>query len=339
MHMIDYDDKEYINVFLPFRRDGIGDFMICAGLCPEIAGKYKKKVRLVCHESYKRFNFTYKNTERIYLNDCDFETECAYIQQESLSNVIWSWFKNDSQGNEIRGNDVNFADEFKKYVFGLPLDAPVHSPIIDYNYINDKMTNSKFSDINWDQTVILVPYSNSAGKRLENELSVIGWWGGLVKMLQDQYGYKVYTNIRDESEKPIVGTESICASGEELVFLSQKCKCFIGIRAGLLDLLSVLGANVICISTMGLYHYDLKKMWPDCHTKTCYLCWRFIDELISGIKIGNREDNMLQALDIQIDYRLKPDKKNEMYYCFCLSYEDLTNSILEKINLDEYSCQ
>lgn len=321
-------------VFYPFDgNSGIGDYVICAGLCPEVAKKYNCKVEFYCHESLKRFGLNYDDVKTIYLSDNHFESIRNQIEKGETKEYIYAWFKRDEKGTWIRGNDVNFADEFKKYVFDLPIDCEVHTPVIDQEIIKCPGQRDSIRDL--EKTVIIAPYSYS-NQKFSQDLLESGWWVGLVDALRN-LGLLVYTNIKDDSELPIEGSVPISPDCEELVFLAKKSRAFIGMRMGLLDLLTVLGANVICISNMGLYHYDLKSMFPTSKSTTFYLCWKFMNELTAGIKINDRENEIIKALGLQISYILSVDGARKDSCKLCYSFDQLKSDVISHVRcIDKY---
>lgn len=322
------DSAKYINVFYPFDgKSGIGDFVICAGLCPELAIKYKRVVRFICHESLKRFHFEYENTEMVYLSDKEFQEKKENVCKKP--NQIYAWFQKNEEGKIIRGYDVNFADEFKKYVFDLPLQCRVNPPKIDFERIKNELQDGKIKRTKWDKAIVLAPYSSSANK-LQNELLDCGWWEKVARILKHEYGYNIYTNIKNDKERPIKGTSSLEICGDELIYVAKECKAFIGIRMGLMDLLSIIGAKVICVANMGYFHYDLKMMYPDANVVSCYMCWRFLEEINKRVSLNEQELLIINALNIQLKYSIGSSNNIEGQR-YCLSYEKLLNTVMEYI--------
>ncbi len=312
-------------IFYPFDgNSGIGDYVICAGLCPEIAKKYNCRVEFYCHESLRRFGLKYEGVETVYLSNNDFDNIRSQIEKGENNEYIYAWFKKDKMGTLIRGDDVNFANQFKKYVFGLPLDSEIHTPMIDQGILKRPVRMSFIEDV--EHAVIVAPYTNS-NQKLCQELLESGWWRELVDGLKSA-GVSVYTNIRDGSQLPIAGSVPISPTGEELIYLAKKKITFIGARMGLLDLLAVLGANVICISNMSLFNYDLKLIFPTSNATTFYLCWRFMNELSGGIKINDREKRIINTLGIKVDYILSVDESRKDSCKLCYSFEQLKKDVL-----------
>ena len=328
MNGFEYVPQKKIDVFYPFDgQSGIGDFVICAGLCPELAAKYKAIVRFICHDSLKRFNFEYENTEMVYLNDAEFH-EYEKTVYRSGSKILYAWFRKDDAGKLVRGNDVNFADEFKKYVFDLPLQAKIHSPSINYEKIKNRIEVSMNKNVEWNKSVVLAPYSSSANK-LQNDLLECGWCEKVCKLLKNDYGYNVYTNIKDRDEKPINGSIPLKVCGDELIYVAKACKAFIGVRSGLLDLLSIIGGKVVCVANMGYFHYDLKMMYPDADVTSCYMCWKFIEDVSSRIELNESENIIMKSLNARLECRIVQNVKGCTNQRYCLSYEELSENVMK----------
>ena len=73
---------------------------------------------------------------------------------------------------------------------------------------------------------------------------------------------------------------------------------------GLMDLLSIIGAKVICVANMGYFHYDLKMMYPDANVVSCYMCWRFLEEINKRVSLNEQELLIINALNIQLKYSI-----------------------------------
>lgn len=321
-------NNDSITVFFPWFNSGIGDFVICAGLCPEISKKYGKNVKFLCHSSWRRFGLEYKNTEMVYIDDKDFEREKNKALSLDERDCIYAWFKSNECGKLIRGQDVNFADEFKKYIFDLPLTSVIHKPkLTNHIRLSDDFP---LDEKNVKKSIIIAPYSSSSDK-LQNELIECGWWTRLCEEIKSEYKCDIYTNINKQDESAIPGTFPISVTGNDLIYLANNCMSFIGVRMGLLDLLAVMECRLICIANMGYFHYDLKCMYPKSNVKSMYMCWKFIKELENNVVIGDREMKILDSLHAKIIYDISPNSLEDGRY-FCRNYDELTKVVVEAIS-------
>jgi len=108
-------------------------------------------------------------------------------------------------------------------VFGLPEDVIPQRPVnlLEYNQL-EKIEQGK--------TVILSPYAKSVTMLPE------GVWEQIAK-IYIQKGYRCFTNVAEEGEKPISGTVGISPQIAELQSIVEKAGTFIGIRSGICDVL------------------------------------------------------------------------------------------------------
>ncbi len=81
-------------------------------------------------------------------------------------------------------------------------------------------------------------------------------------------GITVYTNLALNQE-PIEGTESLCISPEELLFLAKEAKCIISVRSGILDYIISNSKNIIAIynNEQFMTLYSLKAWECNCNIR------------------------------------------------------------------------
>ena len=110
----------------------------------------------------------------------------------------------------------------------------------------------------------------------------------LIAQLQ-QRGYVVYTDIGKDTIERINGslpdTAPLIVKLGDIFYLAEKVRCIVGVRSGLLYLLSFSSGNLICFSPSQWTHNDLKIIHPDTpgSVRTLYFNWELfpkINELI-----------------------------------------------------------
>lgn len=105
-----------------------------------------------------------------------------------------------------------------------------------------------------DKTVILAPYAVSV-PLISKDL-----WNQLVEYYYKK-GFRVLTNVRDDSEHPLDGTEGISLRLDEMYFAAEYGGYFVGLRSGLCDLL----AYSKCRMTV-IYPANKSKDWKNKYT-------------------------------------------------------------------------
>lgn len=123
------------------------------------------------------------------------------------------------------------------------------------NYILDK-----------ERTIILAPYANSIAN-LEQT-----FWEKLVyELAKRNKDYVIYTNVAAPHEKAILGTAPIITTFQELFYIAEKVKCFIGLRSGFFDLLAFTNARFIYINKSISWLENLDVNFNHTNNKAFYL--------------------------------------------------------------------
>ena len=260
-----YENKDFLYIIQPC---SIGDVLYTGGLSYAVQKRKNKEASvLVLLERMKNLGITYKNLAGIiylpsYMSGA---TEQYFYQTGDYEgdNYIYGHFRNEGNGYVFDDN-LNMIDRCKKNIFNIPLDAEFIPPVVfpiseqNINELNEKYILDK------SRTIIILPHAHTL------ELAVPNFWEVLVQQLKAR-GYIVYTNTDGIREKPVEGTEAISPNFRELFFISDKVKCFIGIRNGIFDFLAMTKARLMNISTFAQWWFcDLSIMYPNCNNRTFY---------------------------------------------------------------------
>ena len=152
------------------------------------------------------------------------------------------------------GNKWEWEDY--KYYSGIPTDVYVEGLIykikdlrIPYNTKHSKITNPRSESerdfiriindlkVQKNKSVLLIPYAQSA-----KEFDVSLW--ELIGKKLNNLGYKVYTNVKDETEPAINGTISAVLPLRYVITFIEYAGSAISIRCGLTDLIAISDCDV-----------------------------------------------------------------------------------------------
>ena len=114
----------------------------------------------------------------------------------------------------------------------------------------EKIESKKIFMKSSQKSVILMPHAHSA-LRLSNS-----FWEKLASILAEN-GYAVYTNIADETEYVIEGTQALYKPLADMPAFAEGCSFVIALRSGLCDLLALTKTKMVIINTGGLR----SKVW------------------------------------------------------------------------------
>lgn len=142
--------------------------------------------------------------------------------------------------------DINLLSGYKIALMGLEEESA-----IEEMYIEDEAVPEIFNK----SAVIVMPHESNA-KRLPFSL-----WEELCQELSKNY--IVYTNIKDETELPIKGTQPVSESLKNMTAICEHCFAVISIRTGICDLLAFTKTNLIVLNTERVLaeHWNLKKVF------------------------------------------------------------------------------
>jgi len=169
----------------------------------------------------------------------------------------------DSDANNMFLEKLTLIDQFKQKVFDLPLDTefvyPSFEKISDDNAaaLNEKYILDK------DRTIIFCPYFDFM------PITNIIFWNDVVKSLKGK-GYRFYTYVQSRRQITLEGTLPLKVDFAELKYISDKIKCFVGIRNGTFDFLAMTDAKIFCVDAFPSWNQDLNIVYPNCHARTFY---------------------------------------------------------------------
>ena len=266
-------NKDYLYLFCP---KGIGDYLITAGLSHALEEKLGKKATvLIVQEKIKRLGVIFPNVAEIIAYPFDFmgSTSMWFHETENyvMDNFIYANFHYKDK-NPIWNEKLNIIDRFKENVLEIPLDTPFWSPIV-INAKADEIAalNEKYI-LDKEKTVILAPYAVTY-KNLTKQTSE-SFWKDIAHRLKDK-GYIVYTNVNGLEETPVEGTEPITTTFSELYYISDKVKCFIGIRSGVFDFLAMTNAKIFNLIPFGNWFWDIALIYPESNSVTYHYTEEF----------------------------------------------------------------
>lgn len=99
------------------------------------------------------------------------------------------------------------------------------------------------------KTVILTPVAHSVSN-LD-----LDFYERLAKRLKE-YGYQVFTNLSSDKEKEIRGTKRLVCGLERIVEIAEYCGYLIGVRNGLMDLVSLSNCKIVALYPKNNPMYD-----------------------------------------------------------------------------------
>ncbi len=181
---------------------------------------------------------------------------------------------------------MDFAEMFRIFVFDLEKGAkPIH-PKFPNKDTEILALADKYRMIE-GKSVLIAPYATTLSNLPES------FWEKVSDELKAR-GYKVFTNVGNDSEKPITGTEGIFISLNMAPQMVSWMGCFIGARSGLCDVISGSNAKKVIL-------YDRNNRF---YNATAY-------DYFSLAKMGLSND----AIEIEYDG---------------IDQEDLFNSVIKK---------
>lgn len=144
---------------------------------------------------------------------------------------------------------LNLLDIYKRCILKLPMDTKLELPRVSVSL--EKMSEFERLYAKEEKVVLLMPYAVTLSRL------PIEFWEKIAQYFKDKF-YVVYTNAKDETEKPIKGTEAVYLSLKELFVVSRTFKwgC-IALRSGICDLLAYSDIKFITIHNSE----DVKKAW------------------------------------------------------------------------------
>ena len=259
-------NKNYLYLFCP---KGIGDYLLVAGLSHALEEKFHKKATImIVQEKIKRLGVIFPNIAEIISYPTEFMSSTTAWFHETknyvIDNFIYANFHRVDK-NYVWNDKLNIIDRFKENALDIPLDTPFWSPIV-INADKKKIAalHKKYT-LDKKKTIILAPYAVTYYE-LTNTLNK-DFWQNMARLLKDK-GYIVYTNVNGLQEKPIEGTEPVTTTFSELYYISDKVKCFVGVRSGIFDFLAMSDAKLFNIIPFGNWFWDIALIYPESNSIT-----------------------------------------------------------------------
>lgn len=259
-------NKDYLYLFCP---KGIGDYLLAAGLSHALEEKlHKKATIMIVQEKIKRLGVIFPNVAEIISYPTEFMASTTgwfhETQNYVIDNFIYANFHYKGK-TAIWNEKLNIIDRFKENVLDIPLDTTFWSPIvINANKETIDALHKKYI-LDKNKTIVLAPYAVTYCD-LTNDLNK-SFWKDMAHRLKDK-GYIVYTNVNGLSEQPIEGTEPITTTFSELYYISDKVKCFVGVRSGIFDFLAMSEAKLFNIIPFGNWFWDIALIYPESNSTT-----------------------------------------------------------------------
>ena len=274
--------KDYLIVIMPA---SIGDFIITGMVAPALKKKYNKEIVLLVLERYQEFKIKFEDVKEIVYIPGNLMWRFQYYiratEKYSGEGYIYGGFPFDESSpfNEIIDDkNLYMFDRFKKN-FDIPLNTPIKYPIIEDISEEAKQRLHEKYKLDKDRTIILCPYCSTIEASHEKFFNL---WKQITPELNKR-GYTVYENIgktmNNQKDTFNFGNFPMETTLNEIYYIADKVKCFIGMRSGLFDLLSLSKANIVAVSTTWHWYCDLKFLYPESNSRTLYTAIPMIDEM------------------------------------------------------------
>lgn len=305
-------NKNFLYMFIPC---SIGDFLIAAGLSYAVQQrKNKSSTILIAQDRMKNLSVNYPNVVDVIYLPMDLlkavDTLIQGTQSYEWDNFIYGNIHT-VDGKIIWDKGLSFLDCYKK-TFKLPLDTPLMPPLLK-SISAKNIADLKFRYVlDRRRTIIILPHAKTFSELDET------FWETLTRRLNKK-SYVVYTNVANENETTIKGTEPIMLNFSELNFVTGRVKCFIGLRSGALDFLAMTPAQIFSIAKFPKWEGDLSIIYDGCNNKTFYDAVEYKKPL---------EDYLTdKGLSPKIEINHKHISAKDIYF----SYEDIMNGILAEV--------
>lgn len=254
----------------------IGEAVYTSSLLPELKRQKKTKINIITYAPFDQIVELYQSNYDSCMVLSKRKFDC--IRRYALSGVC---IHKNYMGAEWKFFDLKYhveLDEFYVVGFNYKVDqlgllySTKHSLITDPISMEDTNVKRIIKEygIIKSKSVVLIPYAQSA------KLAEVDQWMQLAHKLKEK-GYKVFTNIKDGSEKEIKETIPMIVPLKYIIPIIQYCGLAISIRCGLTDLLAVSTCNIevlyqienvedlafakICSSKLGKDNVLYKKKW------------------------------------------------------------------------------
>ena len=250
-----------------------GDLIVSGCLMYTLLPRFNKKsVVIVAQERYRGLDVQFDGvSDIIYMNHIDLAIVANYFHQTKQyvsDRYFFAGYRHDKNGNDITDKNLPFVNAFKRFIFELPLDVPLHVPIIKDITEDAKLRLHQKYVIDKNRTVIVAPLTGS-GLHVSTD-----FWFLLIDKLKEKY--IVYNNIgktpANTVDRSFPNALPLNVSHNELAYLAGKVKCIVGMRSGLFDILSFVKGNLICMIKRDWRYVDLELNFPQApaHIRSVY---------------------------------------------------------------------
>lgn len=263
----------------------MGDNIIACSLITEVLKRKKKKAAvLIALDRYRHMDIDFVGViDKIFISDEIMRMIRVHIlknEKYESDNYIFAHPPLISKTNEyVPFDGLPLVDYYKMRVLKIPIDSRMYMPFssgLSKNALEE--IHSKYI-IDDKRTIVLIKYARDR-KMLSDD-----FWQNLVRIISKQ-GYIIYTNVNpDLGEVPVENTMPMFTTLSEIQYISNKVKCFIGLRCGLLDLLCTTKAKVIAIDNELNNDCELERSFSECDCKTMYYWHNYKDEICKKNKI------------------------------------------------------
>ncbi len=227
-------DEETFYVVCPC---SVGDTLfVCSLIKPFKEKKHIKKVCVVVKDNhgdipdiFPSIDYKIVSTALVMM----MEVFSLYKGIWNMDNYLYGYYKKNvfhEVDEEIEMYQGSMIDKYKRFVLDVDGHSEMEKPIFP-EFIDDRID---------EKTVILMPYAQTV------KMLPIDFWNRLAKNMKLN-GFRLFTNVKDESEIAIDGTKRLSESLIKTAGLCKKCYVSISLRSGLCDLLAMGGMRLVVV--------------------------------------------------------------------------------------------
>ena len=310
-------NKDCLYIIQPF---GLADILCSGGLSYAAqARKNKSATVLILNETAKNFGIAYENVALVsYKSPQILLAITNYLEKNEIyegDNFIYGYLNPTKPENFTVAEGLNFIDYYRKKVLDIPLDTPLHLPIVKPLSDNEIESLNRRYTFDKNRTIIL-----SITIDPKNE-TAFKFWENIVNRLKEK-NYIVYSCIEKFSDQFIANTRPILASLSEISYIAENVKCFIGANAGLFAFLAMTStAKIVFVNQFPAWIWDTAKIFPNSRCKTFYIAHDLLKNFIAHWK---KEGFTMQ---VKLSH---PKISDKIFYSYDDVFENILNAV-EKI--------
>lgn len=227
---------------------GVGDTLYVAAYAKAVKKVHPDMVRvcLITKENHACIADFFDGVDEVIASDLlarQLDLYSIATKTWYLKNYIYGHFKKnlcqtfDKEYTE--NNMLPILSYYKKNILKIPEDSALDS--FSYRFKNSDGTG-RTEKTGSDPFVILMPYANTA------RMLPLKLWEKLAAFFTEK-GYRVYTNGKDDSERPIAGTVALCENIYHMVGICRESKLVISVRNGMCDVLAMSKTPLLILDT------------------------------------------------------------------------------------------